>query len=441
VADRAMLMAAWVIFNDRDFMRQHHHAIDPEDVPRGPLRWLFAEAVRLWREEKSLLTPDVFALVYEDADYGLWGTTLEEVRDLYLDVQESRSWNEDDKEALRNVARKWLRGLHLGRRVSEAGSALEIGDYETAERSLRRSSAAQQEYGPGMGWGPKRFPPQTRAVPLGVRYFERKWLGGIHLGQLGMVLAPSNTGKSMWLPYFTAQALRARMNVLYYTTELTEADVFKRVLSAILQEPINSIRDIPEAEARALTILQRRIAEEPEDREFFEVRFRDPAAISPLDIATDLEVLRDQGVRIHLVICDGDDLAPTVANRNDRFYEIYKNVYAQLSALAKGQEVAIWTAAQANKDAYKTPYVKPYQVADSLWKLRLVDLAIAINMHRRAVDEQNEPFMPVTVIKDRYYGTRGKGLRVYPLFGVPESPGIVGFEREQEEEDPDALGL
>lgn len=431
-------MAAWTIFTDKEFVRNHHHSFEPEDIPRGALRWLVAEAGRVWREEKSLLTPDVVLLRAEVMNFEAWGTSKDEALGIYADIVESRTWSDDDAEALRVVARKWLRGLSLSRGIEEAAEALDAGDFDTAERTMSRSKHASAGFSPGMGWGPKHFPSQTRAVTTGVRKLDRWWLGGSHLGQLGFVLAPSNTGKSMLLPSFAAAALRRRMNVLYYTTELTEADVFKRVLSAINEEAINDIDDIPDAEARALARVQRSmLSDEGEldaDVGFFEVRYRDAGSMTAADIAGDLDELRERGITIHLLIIDGDDLTLGGSDKKfEKFYEAYKEVYTQLSALAKTRQVVVWTAAQANKEGYKKAYLQGTHTADSLWKLRSADLALGMNITDETIDDQDRPFMQVSVIKDRYYGTKGRVLRLRPQFGLPGTPGIVGFENADED--------
>ena len=446
--DRKTTLAVWTILNDRDFVRQAHHQLDPEDIPRGALRWIVAEAKRLWEEEKSLLTPDVLLIRTEEANFEAWGTSQEEVASIYLDINGARTWDDTDAEALRNIARKWLRALRLARGLEEASEAMEAGDYESAERSMSRGKHASSGFVPGMTWGPKSFPPQRRAVPTGIKRLDRWWLGGLHLGQLAFVLAPTNTGKSMLLPFFTAAALRLKMNVLYYTTELTQADVFKRVLSALVQVPINDILDLPEAEAQALARIERgMLADEGElneDKGFFETRFRDPGSMTAADIAADLEELQERGIRIHLVVIDGDDLTLGGTGRKyDKFYEAYKEVYAQLSSLAKTWDVAIWTAAQAKLQAYKKAYLDGTHVADSLWKIRTSDMGLGINLTEKQKDaEQDRPYMQVVVVKDRHYGTRDRGIRLFPEFGFKGTTGTVGFEQPDpysDQEDDDAF--
>ena len=65
--------------------------------------------------------------------------------------------------------------------------------------------------------------------------------GGMGIGELGVVIAPTGAGKSMALAHLGANAVKAGKNVVHYTLELSEASIGQRYDSCISEVPLSNL--------------------------------------------------------------------------------------------------------------------------------------------------------------------------------------------------------
>lgn len=424
MADRKMQAALWCVLRDKEFVRHNASLIDPNAIPRGPLRYLVAAAVGEWKATRSMLTPVLVAMKLEQDNMEPWGTTAEEVGDLYADGYTAWELDEAALPALRVVAANWFKQQTSGQILDEATEALEGGNLDAVQRSLRKAGRSLADpHRPGLQLGDMlRLPPERPAIPTGLDWFDRKWKGGIHHGQLATILAPSNGGKSVWLPFIAASALKANRGVLYYTTELSDVEVMRRIASALSGTPWPSLNDPAKLERTVKDIteimyLRSKQGGEDEARgAFLEVRYRDAGSMSVPDIEGDLEELAEAGHAINMVIMDGDDLIDP-KHDYDKQYDLFLHVYTQLSQMTVKRDIGLWTAAQGTRDSFKREILEARDIGDSIWKMRKADLFLAVNMIPKNVDENGKPIATFSIIKDRHYGTRGKVLRYVTEFG------------------------
>jgi len=418
-----MKFTLWVIMHDPETQRTHD--LDPLDFPEGATRYIVAKALEVWKGSRSMLTPAILENLLGNDDTAVWGTTKDEIIDLYDDLYYRYEETEADIQGKRTIASKYLRTLRSNRSIDEAQDALEKGDLDAAEEALGMAKRAvrkqQGEMVLDKTSGPVIRVRQRPAIPTGIRMLDKWWKGGIHLGQLGVVLAPPNVGKSMMLPNYTAEALKASKNVLYYSTELPEYEVYQRTLSSLAHEPISKV-DPEEAVARMQQLYP--------DLGHLSIRFRDTGTLTTVDIEVDMEEKRKAGVPIHLVILDGDDIGVAGKVRNEKLYDLYFYTYGQLAGMVQHTDVAVWTAAQATRTALEARYVGEKHVADSMWKLRRADLMVALGAGPNYKDKNEIPFMRMFVLKDRYYGTKGRSFGVYPKWGYKGAVGAVGFDAQ-----------
>jgi hypothetical protein len=403
-------------------------------------------ALRLWMENRSLLTPEAMQLQVEDKDdFELHGTSADEVTAFYVEVMESRQEDKNVKGMRQNVAGQWFRKLSFDANQDEVQALAEAGDTEGAIRASRRAERLTEGGGkPGMTLTSPAPPPLRPAIATGFRELDSKWRGGMHQGLLGVLVAPSNQGKSMVLPFMVATALNAGKNVLVYTTELSEGVWTERMMSALLLEPIDDIDDNFE-HFRQLTHqrLSRMdgmgeeetfFAEAKPQERHYEVRYRDAGTLTTATIAGDLEQLQEQGVRIHMVVLDGDDIGVANDKKYDKAYDMYYHIYDQLSALARRKDIAIWTAAQAKREAFKRERQRDGDVADSMWKYRKSDVALGLAQPSDSKtgellrDGEGKPYVVIAVAKDRYFSSKGHTFYKQALFGERViTPGICSF--------------
>lgn len=440
--DRRLQTAVWCLLHDKEFVKRNASLLQPEALPRGALRWIVASAMEEWEQHKSLLMPPNLAVRLEQDSTERWGTTEDLVIDLYAEAWGAWTWDDNNIGSLRATATEWFRQQNTSKVLDEATDALEEGDVAGAEKALRKSAKTiGQSTSEGITLEDAlRGRYERPAVSTGFAWFNKHWRGGLHQGQVGIIVAPSNGGKSMFLPYTTAAALKTGKGVAYYTTELSEDTVLKRIVATIAHVPINSLHD-PTNMASAykytrelLDLREGTGGDEDTKGGWLNVRYRDPGSMTTADIDNDLDEFEAQGHHINLVICDGDDLKP---ERGKELYDQYLDIYSRLSALAASRDIAIWTAAQGTRESFKKEVLEPHHIGDSMWKLRKADMCVAMNMKPDNLTDEGRPIATFSVLKDRFYDTRRDVVDYVTDFGNKNTRGIPSFTwRDRYEAEP-----
>ena len=77
-----------------------------------------------------------------------------------------------------------------------------------------------------------------RLSQLGWKFIDDICKGGIGRGELGVVIAPTGTGKSMALVHMGVQAIKSGKTVIHYTLELQDTVVASRYDSCLTKVPL-----------------------------------------------------------------------------------------------------------------------------------------------------------------------------------------------------------
>lgn len=213
-------------------------------------------------------------------------------------------------------------------------------------------------------------------LPTGIQVLDRATNGGIGLGEVFIVAAPSGGGKSSLLSMVCTN-VATMVPCLYITLELS-ADRVARMLSA-----------------RVARIRQSEITGDMSPEKFIELRKRTqrlyPMEVSyyPSETLTVAQISgmveylrRVRGVNVQAVFIDYcDHLTTTRVARNSPKWEKIAAIYQELVDLAKVFKVAIFTASQLkNSDAIRKGTAEAVEygdIAGSIEKINKADVAIA----------------------------------------------------------------
>ena len=421
-----LLYALWLLCHDAQFWDRVRTFVRHTDFPPGPLRWLANLAIEHWGEHHRPLSEAIVALEAQDIT-PLDRTTPDEVKRVYRDLCDGFSLTEEERETVRPIAFDSLRLRRLGSRLDMAAQAVESGDPETARRALIDAGMDVRTPEPGLTLDhlPRVLStPEPDPIPTGIIELDRAWKGGLHPGQLAMVLAPTGLGKSMFLCFLAARAWRANARVLYYTDELAASEVLMRIASAILKKPVRSVGPDQAMEAMHAVRNLRAL-----DRAHIEVRFREAGSVTPADLRADL-----LASPFDMLIVDGDDMMRPRRRYDNRYMEYY-DIYEGLRTFTEQEHVALWVSAQATRDAIDRAQTSLKYVGDSFWKARKAYFVLGLAQDR-IEHKQDLPPMHVVVLKDSVYGSKGMRIVLQPTFGQGDSgwPGFVQYKKIWEHE-------
>jgi len=436
MTDDVAYRTVWLLLHDEDFLRAHK-TLDPNVFPPGPMKYLADLALRQWARYRNTVTASVLsqALEVEYTQLRKARATEEAVIRLYFELD---TYAPDDSSLAyaREVCTAWLAQYALGAYVEQAGAALDRGDVEKAREKLSTALTSSTEdsdenvrLSAFIGQPPRGF--SGGAIPTGLYDLDKLWDGGIHPGELGIILGPTGTGKSMLAVNMAVEAFWKKRNTLYYTFELTPTQILRRAVTGILQKGARSLkwgRDEP----LNTTLWQTELARAAKGRHMKEPPTAD------IDVRTGLMTIRDlihdideyiveTGQPPGLIVLDSaDELVPERQKRQG--WEELKDIFTTLRGeVAQGREVPIWTTGQATKEAVDKARISLKHVGASFAKAQKAHFVLGLAQTDQERDDVEGPWMNVSVLKDTHHGTTGGWLRCTATFGRGDN-GFPGLE-------------
>lgn len=202
--------------------------------------------------------------------------------------------------------------------------------------------------------------------------------GGLKRGGLGVIIAESGGGKSMYLISQAAESSRRGLHTCFTTLELPYQEQYARLVSNLTGVPINDL-NTSEAKAKAARILE----ETASQRGPVHVAEFTPHATTVRDLVDWVDQKEQTvGQKVDVLIVDyGDKLwDPRVKDGNE--YVAMRYVYEGLRRdVAVERDMWVWTASQPGRRKRKESknLIDLGDVADSMHKIRVADLVITIN--------------------------------------------------------------
>ena len=247
-----------------------------------------------------------------------------------------------------------------------------------------------------------RFIEQKReCVPTGFKEFDQQVIfnGGLGKGELGVIVAPTGVGKSHMLTWLGAAAMKAGINVIHYTLELSEIMVGLRYDSCICDIDSNLIVDNKE---KVLEVYKNN----PNLGKLIIKQY-------PMNFATiytlraHIEKLHLQNFKAGLIIIDYADVM-----RSTRMYDSVRHelklIYEELRSFAVEEGYPIWTASQSNKEGSDSDIVDLSNMSEAYGKAFVADVVMSIS---RRTHEKASGQGRIFIAKNR----AGRDGLVYPI--------------------------
>ena len=307
-----------------------------------------------WAEE-NVSIPDVESLVQEVTPY-LKRVGYREALERAIDGFGKSANPGDAADAFSEVERIGSKGYGLGQRL--------MGTEEQIIASVRSFTEGR--------------------MPTGIYDLDQALRGGLEKKGMGMVVAPSGAGKSLFLCHVSVEALIRSQNVAYVTLELSEEQVCQRIfanLTDMTKEELSE--DVPEGAHRMRQWQLDGLGD-------FRVIYQTPQSTTTAMIRAWLRALEKEGdfVPDLLVVDYADKLVSSMTGSDKKnSYKEMELVYEDLRSMMVDRDGRVWTASQAKGDAEHKSRVTQKHTADSQMKNRVVDLNIGLA--RTVEDEAN----------------------------------------------------
>lgn len=242
------------------------------------------------------------------------------------------------------------RATHLGDTSDSAGIKLGNGSFE----AIRRIRGLER-------------------LPIDVPEIDTLLEGGLWRKALGIVIAPSGWGKSIFLSHQTTSAIRAGRFVALATLELPEPIIIARIKANLLGFTIDEVLN------GSLEKAEEKFAAIAPSLGLCTVKEFSPKATTIHDIFSwvkDLEA--EEGRKIDLLVVDYADKVGT-GRQDDNAYVTGGTVFEGLRHYAVERDIWCWTASQPRRMTKGQKRIELDDIADSMNKARVADLVVTMS--------------------------------------------------------------
>lgn len=269
-------------------------------------------------------------------------------------------------------------------------------------------------------------------VPTGLIHVDRHLDGGVGRGELLVVLAPSNRGKSMMMTNigYGAAGLGSAKNVAIFTHEMAAEVYAKRFAARMLHRFPNKMEGVEdyreEFMERARMLMPGR------------VRIIGGAQKMTIhQIEGHLQRLVDDGFEPDIVLDDYPDLIVPIRKHKERRFEL-SELYEWLRALGAPGYItprgfATIGASQSNRGSFDKEIITEKDVAEDIGKVAIADIIMAICQTRDEA-EQERCRLYMAKVRD------GERAAMFDAKFMPASQAIItlGISKKRNGDEVDA---
>ena len=244
----------------------------------------------------------------------------------------------------------------------------------------------------------------SRVLPTGIPELDAHLhRGGLSPGEMGLVLAPTNRGKSIALLEFATRALITGGNVVLYSLEMADTAVATRADAAF-----TGLR-MADIDAHLDDVLRKLARLHTTYGDAFLIKQWAPHVATVQMIRAHLDQLAATGFRPDLLVIDYGDLLKPEARYGERRHEL-AILFEQIRGLAVEYDCPLWTASQANRASLKKEVVGLEDLSESFDKAMIADVVLAL-CQTPEEEQMDPPQMRLFLAKNR---SERKG-RIIPI--------------------------
>lgn len=247
-------------------------------------------------------------------------------------------------------------------------------------------------------------------VPTGLAELDKKDIfnGGLGAGEIGIVVAAPGVGKSHFLTFVGANALRAKKNVVHYTFELSEEQIGRRYDSNFCRMNSN---EVIENKVKVLDMYK------DMDLGRLRIKYFPTGTASIFSLRSHIERLELKGFRPDLIVIDYADIMRSSRQYEAQRFEL-KLIYEELRGFAGEKKVPVWTASQSNKEGSTAEVVDLNNMSEAYGKAMVADVVVSLS--RRAHEK--------AAGVGRLYVAKNRAGRDGVVFPIKIDTGMSDFE-------------
>ena len=350
--------------------------IHPKFFEAESNKWILEEIVSYYNEFKKPPTLDVFKVELSKMDDKAFQKRIvDQLKLVFTQVGDT------DLEYVKKEFSNFCINQNLKQAIVQSVDLLKAGSYDRikdlVDKAMKVGVDTEMGHDYVLDFMDRTEEINRSTVPTNWECINELMDGGLGPGELGVVVAPSGVGKTWVLCALGAAAVKAGLNVVHYSLELSEHYVGQRYDTVFTQIPSADVKDKKDEVLDKIKRLKGKLL----------IKYFPPKGVSAKKLEAHIEKMIAAGNRPDLIIIDYADLLLSHSNKSDSTYGEQGGVYIELRGMSGELRIPIWTASQTNRSGIDSEVIEADKVADSYAKVMNADFIMSVS--RKSKDKLN----------------------------------------------------
>ena len=350
--------------------------IHPKFFEAESNKWILEEIVSYYNEFKKPPTLDVFKVELSKMDDKAFQKRIvDQLKLVFTQVGDT------DLEYVKKEFSNFCINQNLKQAIVQSVDLLKAGSYDRikdlVDKAMKVGVDTEMGHDYVLDFMDRTEEINRSTVPTNWECINELMDGGLGPGELGVVVAPSGVGKTWVLCALGAAAVKAGLNVVHYSLELSEHYVGQRYDTVFTQITSEDVKDKKDEVLDKIKRLKGKLL----------IKYFPPKGVSAKKLEAHIEKMIAAGNRPDLIIIDYADLLLSHSNKSDSTYGEQGGVYIELRGMSGELRIPIWTASQTNRSGIDSEVIEADKVADSYAKVMNADFIMSVS--RKSKDKLN----------------------------------------------------
>lgn len=376
----------WLLLNDSEYADTMHNVLTEDMFERRAYQIIFDHLSTAMKASGGRVTFQTVLTELKTARAAM--TKNSPVRLEYADAMvqlvglKSTECTAADFTYVKEKTETFITRANVREALLESAKDYEQNDFLSIARRIeqavngRAALSSEQDMGitfDSLGDRLKRYAANAVSVkhaPLDIPRFDAAIRGGLEPGNLGLIMAPANRGKSLLLVQAAAASLRRGQNVVIVSLELSDIDYAQRLDANFSGVPVNEIHTNARRHLRELVAATKKHLH---GRVFIKKFPEDVTTVD--DLRYWLKSLQSRkGFTPDTIVIDYLDLLKHSRERGQR--PDLGITSRELRRLGSEFNAPVWSATQTNRASYDGTRVELKHVAEDIQKVHVADVIV-----------------------------------------------------------------
>ena len=376
------------LLSDKKFLQEVFDVVKESYFSAPAHQWIIHEILKYYAEFHTTPTMEVLQVEYKKIDNDVLKVAVKE------ELRRSYESSQDDLDYVKSEFAAFCRNQEMKAAILESADLLKNGNFEGIRSRIEHALKAGMEKDMGCDYKldvEARYREDYRpTIPLPWSPLNDLFAGGLGPGDLFLICGGPGIGKSWLAIAAAAEAVRLGYNVNYYTLELSEDYVARRVDSYLTGYSVEELKDHrSEVDALMESLPGNLIIKE-----------YPPKTASLTQIESHMQQCKDDGKVPNIVFIDYlDYVRPSRGSRYSERKDEVDDVYVGAKAVAKTWGVPVVSPSQVNRMGAREDVVEGDRLAGSYDKNMVMDCGISL---ARKKEDKVTGTGRIHVLKNRY---------------------------------------